>query len=144
MIISKPKGLTLFSLCFFLTLCYGAAIWSWFKIPSSPTIWYLIPVGCLSVAMLVTIKIIISYRVLRINGSHWEVQRLIGGNIIFEGDEIKWWKETAINTAGADYKQLHIHAGPGKNVKVSLQEHTDYQKVLKGLKARYGKKQIKE
>ncbi len=144
MITSKPKRVTLFSLSLFLVLAYGAGTWSWIRLPSTPMIWLLVPLICYGSALIVTFKLLISYRVLVIKGDKWQVNRLIGSNVKFSGNEILWWNETIINTAGSAYKQLHIHAGEGKNVKVSLQEHTDYEKVLKGLKSNHHKKQIKQ
>lgn len=144
MIKSKPKRVTIFSLSLFLILAYGTGIWSWFRIPSSPAIWYVLPFVCLSIAIAVSVKLLLGYRVLVINGNHWQVNRLVGRDIEFNGNQIEWWREIEIKTTGDMYKQLHIHAGNGKNVKVSLQEHSEYQKVLKWLKTKYLKQQISE
>ncbi|GJM28893.1 MAG: hypothetical protein DHS20C17_15280 [Cyclobacteriaceae bacterium] len=144
MIRSKPKEVTLFSLSLFLVLAYGASIWTWMRIPSSPVTWYILPLICFTIAVVVSIKVLLSYRVLVVDNDHWQVTRLVGSKIKFSGKEIEWWKEIEIKTMGGLYKQLQVFAGKGKNVKISLQEHTEYQGVLKSLRKRHSRKQIEE
>jgi hypothetical protein len=144
MIQSKPKTTTIFSLSLFLLIAYGVGIWSWFSIPGDPGWWISLPIVCLAVALLVTVKILLGYRVLSVNGDRWQVSKLISRDLRFTGKDIEWWREIAIKTAGGQYKQLHIHAGKGVDVKVSLQEHTEYQKILKILKTKHRHKELKD
>ena len=144
MIQSKPKTTTIFSLSLFLLIAYGVGIWSWFSIPSDPAWWMALPIVCLTVALLVTVKIVLGYRVLSVTGDRWQVSKLISRDLRFTGKDIQWWKEIVIKTAGGQYKQLHIHAGKGVNAKVSLQEHTAYQKILKILKTKHRHKELKD
>ena len=135
---------SVFSLLLFLIIVYGIGIWSWFRIPATPAIWRLIPIVCITVALLVSVKVLMGYRVIEINGDRWQVKRLISRNIVFSGKDIKWWKEIKIKTAGGFYKQLHVHAGKGNDAKVSLQEHTEYQRVLDRLRTKHHLMERKE
>lgn len=144
MIRSRPKKSTLFSLVLFLILAYSAGFWTALTIPSYPLYWYLIPVFCLSTALAVSIKVLTGYRVLVINRNRWKVKRLLRSDTIFNTKDIEWWQETEIKTAGGLYKQLHIQAKGGRNVKISLQEHTEYQKIYKEMKTNCPRKKIKE
>jgi hypothetical protein len=144
MIQSRPKGTTLFSLILFLIIAYGIGIWAWFSAPRSPSIWLALPIICLVVALLISIKVLLGYRVITIKGDQWRVARLISRDLRFTGKDIEWWREIEIKTAGGTYKQLHVHAGKGVNAKVSLQEHTAYQQVLNRLKTKHRQKQVKD
>ena len=143
MIISKPKNTTLFSLFLFLLLCYGAGILSIFFIPKAPAFWYLIPIFCISTALVVSTKVLIGYRTLKIKGEHWSVKKLLGHNFEFDTRDIVWWKVTEIKTAGGLYKELLVHCTAGE-VKVSLQEHTDYLKIHKKVLQKCPRKEIME
>jgi hypothetical protein len=112
--------------------------------PPAPTVWILIPVTCLTIALIVSLKMLLGYRIVTVNGNRWQVKRLINRDIRFSDEDIKWWKEIVIRTAGGLYKQLHVHAGKGNDAKVSLQEHTKYQEVLNNLKTKHRQKEIKE
>lgn len=144
MIRSKPKGTTIFSLSLFLIIDCAIGIWAWTTMPPSPTVWIIIPIACLVVALIVFLKMLLGYRIITVNGNRWQVKRLINRNISFSDEDIKWWKEIVIRTAGGLYKQLHVHAGKGNDAKISLQEHTEYQEVLKKLKTKHRLKEIKE
>lgn len=74
-----------------------------------------LPIVCLGVALPVTVKILLGYRVVTVNGDRWQVSRLMSRDLSFTGKDIEWWREIAIKTAGGQYKQLHIHAGKGAN-----------------------------
>lgn len=142
MIISKPNKSAIFSLSIFLIIAYVGGIWSALVVPSSPAFWYLIPILCLSTAVVVTIKVVYSYRTLIINGEHWKVRRLFRKEFGFHTKDISWWKVTEIKTGGGNYRELHIQTAQGKSVKVSLQEHTEYQKIYKKVRTKCPKKQV--
>lgn len=144
MIRSKPKNSTLFSLSLFLIIAYGVGIWTALTVPSSPAYWYLIPILFLGTALVVTLKVLWGYQTIQIKGEQWKVKNLIGPDNAFNSKDIEWWKETEIKTAGGPYKELHIYAKGKVNLKVSLQEHTGYQKIIKKVKSKYPKKQINE
>ncbi len=144
MIRSRPKNTTLFSLSLFLIIAYGLGIWAWISLPHPAGMRILLPVIILLVALLVTIKVVSGYRTLEIDGDRWRVKRLINRSIKFTGRDIEWWKEIKISTAGSTYKQLQVYAGKGSTAKVSMQEHTGYEKVLKRLKTKHGAIEIKE
>ncbi len=144
MIQSRPKGTTLFSLILFLIIAYGVGFWAWFSIPPSPAIWLALPVFCLATALVITLKVLLGYRVISINGDQWQVVRLLRQDQKFRGKEIEWWREIEIKTAGGQYKQLQVHAGKGVDAKVSLQEHTGYEGILKRLKTKHRHKELKD
>lgn len=144
MILSKPKRSTLFSLSLFLILAYGIGIWTALALPSSPAYWYLIPIICLITAVVITLKVLWGYQIIQINGAQWKIKYLIRADHAFYSKNIEWWKETEIKTAGGPYRELHIHTLDSVNVKVSLQEHTEYEKILKRVKSKHPNKQNKE
>ncbi len=144
MIQSKPKKSTLLSLSLFLILAYGVGIWTALTLPSSPAYWYLIPIFCLITAVVITLKVLWGFQTILIQGDQWKVKNLIRADSAFTGQDIEWWKETEIKTAGGPFRELHIHTKGGVNLKVSLQEHTEYPKIIKMVRSKYPKKQIKE
>ncbi len=144
MIRSKPKKSTLFSLSLFLILAYGVGIWTALTVPSSPFYWYLIPIMCFITAVIITLKVLWGFQTIQIQGDHWKVKHLVRSDSTFTSQDIEWWKETEIKTAGGPYRELHIHVKSGINLKVSLQEHTEYQKIIKRVRSKYPKKRIKE
>ena len=109
MIRSAPKQSTLFSLLVFLIIAYGLGIWSAIVVPSSPVYWYLIPLLCLSTAVVISVKVLWGYRIVTITGDQWRVKKLLGGPVTFSGKSIDWWKETEIKTANGVFKEQHIH-----------------------------------
>ena len=98
MILSKPKKSTLFSLVAFLLFAYGIGIWSAINVPSSPVYWYLIPIISIVTALVVTIKVILGYQMIRIEGNNWVVTNLFGRNSHFKSNDIEWWEETEIKS----------------------------------------------
>ena len=143
MIISKPKQSTLVSISIFLTIAYVAGIWSSKVIPDTTIFWYLIPIFCFTVALAITIKVLLSYRRLVVNNDKWKVTRLIGKNFEFDTRDIDQWQVTEIKTGSGLFRELQIYTSIGK-VKVSLQEHTEYQRIYKKVHNKCPKKQIKE
>ena len=148
MIVSKPKGSTIFSLSAFLIIAYGLAIWSIISLPDHgpvPIYRYVISGGISLVAVLVTIKVFWGYQTIRLNQDSWRVTYLLRpGKKIFRTQQIAWWKVTTINTKGGIYEELHIHTDGGGNIKVSPQEHTSYSKILHHLQKKCSKKRLKE
>lgn len=144
MIRSKPKKSTLFSLSLFLILAYGVGIWTALTVPSSPFYWRLIPILCFITAVMITLKVLLRFQTILIQGDQWKVKNLVKADSVFTSQDIEWWKETEIKTAGGPYRELHIHAKGGINLKVSLQEHTEYLNIIKRVRSKYPKKQIKE
>jgi len=144
MIRSKPKNSTLISLSLFLIIAYGVGILTALTVPSSPAYWYLIPLLFLVTALVITLKVLWGYQTIQIKGEQWKVKKLIGPANAFNSRDIEWWKETEIKTAGGPYKELHIHTMCGINLKVSLQEHTGYKKIIKKVKSKFPKKRINE
>lgn len=142
MILSKPKRSTLFSLSIFLILAYGIGIWTALALPSSPAYWKLIPILCLVTAVAVNLKVLWGYHTIQVKGEQWKVKNLIRADKSFTSSEIEWWKETEIKTAGGPFRELHIHTKNGVDLKISLQEHTEYQKIIKQVRRKYPKKQI--
>ena len=143
MIVSKPKPSTLISISLFLVIAYGAGIWTLMVIPDTPIIWYTIPFFCFTTAVVITIKVLLGYRRLFVDKEKWKIKRLIGKNFIFDTRDIVKWKVTEIKTGSGLFRELQIYT-PSGNVKVSLQEHTEYQKIYKKVHNKCPKKQIVE
>ena len=140
MILSKPKKSTLFSLAVFLLLTYGIGVWSAMNVPSSPVYWYLIPIICIVTALVVSIKVILGYQMIRIEGNNWVATNLYGRKNQFKSSDIEWWEETEIKTGRSTFRELHIHSQK-TDVKISFQEHSNYTNIINFLKKKFPKKQ---
>ena len=148
MIVSRPKFSTLFSLGIFLIIAYGLAIWSiasWPQTGDIPLYRYLLTGGVSLVALIVTLRVLGSYKTVRLNGDKWQVSYLLRpGRLRFKTSQISWWKVTTIKTRGGVYQELHLHNDAGRNVKLSPQEHTSYNRILNHLQKHCAKKRLKE
>ena len=140
MILSKPKKSTLFSLIVFLLFTYGIGVWSAINVPSSPVYWYLIPIICIVIALVVTIKVISGYQMIRIEGNNWVLKNLFRRKNQFKSNDIEWWEETEIKTGRSTFKELHIHSQRA-DVKINFQEHSNYTNIMDFLKKRMPRKQ---
>ena len=140
MILSKPKKSTLFSLAVFLLLTYGIGVWSAINVPSSPVYWYLIPIICIVTALVVSIKVILGYQMIRIEGNNWVLTNLFGRKNQFNSNDIEWWEETEIKTGWSTFRELHIHS-QRTDVKISFQEHSNYTSIMNFLKKKFPSKQ---
>jgi hypothetical protein len=54
--------------------------------------------------------------------------------------EIKTWHETAIKTAGGNYKEVEILFTDMKKLNLSMQEHTNYANLIKYMSKKASKK----
>ncbi len=145
MIVSKPKFSTIFSLSAFLLIAYGLGLWSYLTLPSSGDVstWRYILTGTIfAIALLVTIKILWSYQVLRLEREHWKITRLLRSNTAFKTSDIAWWKITVIDTKGGKYQELQVQSTLGTTVKISPQEHTEYPRVLSHVQKKCPKKKV--
>lgn len=147
MIISRPKVSTLVSLGIFLIIAYGLGAWSIWSLPmneSPPFYRYVLSAVILIVALAVTIKVLWGYRTLKLDKDRWKISYLMKpGEKTFKSGEIRWWEITDIKTKGGSYQQLHINTEIGEGVKLSPQEHTEYQRIIKYLKKKCPGKQQK-
>ena len=148
MIVSKPKFSTLFSLGAFLIIAYSLAIWSIITFPSTgntPWYRYLLSGGVTLVALIVTLRVLGSYKTVKLNGDKWQVSYLLRpGKLRFKTSQVAWWKVTTINTKGGLYQELHVHTENHRNLKLSPQEHTSYNRILSHLEKNCAKKRVKE
>ena len=142
MIVSKPKRSTLFSLTFFLVLVFTVAGYNYFQFRETGT-----TISLALVALLVPIgtglllKMILGYRVVRAGKNKISVQfpfRRSQYSISLK--DISRWDETQIKTMGTYYSEITIQDATGRKIKLSMQENTQYEKVLHYLNSKCKKK----
>ncbi|SMD32312.1 hypothetical protein SAMN04488029_0656 [Reichenbachiella faecimaris] len=142
MIVSKPKIGTLFSVGLFITLALGAFTYGLVHIQSATdrTWWYVLIYTSGPIGFVVLIKILFSLKTLKVSKEKFEVKfpfKLT--KYSFGGKEIDHWFHTSIKTYGGLYEELTIKLISGKQLAISKQENTEYDKTLKYLKKKFKK-----
>jgi hypothetical protein len=146
MIVSKPKISTLISLGIFLALVFGVLIYNFLQYYASG---YQSVLNLLLMAVLtpigigILIKILVGYRIIAIGKNKINIRfplRFINYDVRL--NEISKWKETRIKTFSSWYHELEIQSSSGKKIKLSKQEHTEYDRVLNYLGKKCRNKKI--
>lgn len=145
MIISKPKGNTLFALSMFLILCYGLLGYTLYNFLSfEPRFWYQYAIFFIitPIALVVTVKAVQTFKIIRIKKEQLFLDHpLLLRKRKFNMKQLAYWEETIIKTQGAAFKQLTLGFGKAK-VKVANQESTEYHRIFNYLKRKYPSKRI--
>lgn len=142
MIVSKPKIGTLFSVGVFIALAFGVFIYGMIQIQSatSRTWWYVLTYTSGPIGLMVLLKILFSLKTLKISKEKFEVKFPFKfRKYSFGGKEIDHWFHTSIKTYGGLYEELTIKLISGKQLAVSKQENTEYDKTLNYLKKKFKK-----
>jgi hypothetical protein len=63
-----------------------------------------------------------------------------GGSWDGKYKEVHAWKEERVNASGNEYRELAVIFESRKKIKISLQEYTNYQKLVKAFERHAGKK----
>ena len=130
-----------------MVLAYSIAILNFnilIKNPDAP--WYtyalfLVP-GPLAVGL--TFRMLFNYKILYFGKNQIQVRypvRFSAQRYMLK--DLASWKEEKVKTMGNHYKELALRFSNGKGAKLSLQEHTDYHKVVKYLERKCPKKRLK-
>lgn len=147
MLVSKPNLKTLFSLLTFLAVDFGLLAYLYFEPlqqPKAPFYLHLL-MGILGlVALIITWKIIGAYKILSIQKKKIKVHYpLRAGGFESNLNDLINWQETVIKTNNTHFKELKMKFTANKEVKISLQENTNYDKVVNFLKRNAPKKELK-
>ncbi|MGK7391460.1 MAG: hypothetical protein ACNS60_13980 [Candidatus Cyclobacteriaceae bacterium M2_1C_046] len=146
MIVSKPRGSTLFSLSVFISIDIALIILTFSSISQSEAIyWYhylflatLIPIG-----LIVLIKVLIGYKITIIGKSQIEVSYPVRlKKESYPVKDIIQWREEIIKTVSGVYKQLEIYFSNDKKLTLSKQEHSNYDRIISYLSKKAAKKRI--
>lgn len=146
LITAKPKKNTLLSISLFLVLAYTLAILNLnilIKDPTSPWYNYALFLVLGPLALGLTLRMLFNYKILQFGKN----QILIRYPVRFSHQkyslkDLSSWKEAKVKTMANPYKELELRFSNGKNAKLSLQEHTDYEKVVKYLEKKCAKKRL--
>ena len=147
MLVSKPNLKTLFSLLTFLTVDLGLLAYLYLgPLQQSDAPFYLqLLMGILGLmAFIILWKIIGAYKILSIQKKKIAVRYPFKtGSFESSLNNLVDWQETVIKTNNTHFKELKIKFEANKVVKISLQENTNYDKVIDFLRKNASKKEIK-
>ena len=144
MIISKPKTGTLFSIGVFLILAYGASgymLYQVIQMQSFATYQLLLLPLTVGIALGVTIKMIIDYKTIVMQNERVDVKFLLPIRKRYYLKNLDFWQETKIKTFSGTFKELTLRFESRKAVKLSSQEHSNYERIQRYLKKKYPRKE---
>lgn len=143
MIVSKPKGNTLFALGVFLLICFALLGYTLYKFINYEThFWYqyVIFVVVTPLSLAVIVKTISSYKIIRLGKGKLSVSYpFLFKKRVMQMQDLISCSEEVIKTQGADFKQLTIKFEK-ERVKVSNQENSEYSKIYGYIKKKHPKK----
>jgi hypothetical protein len=146
MIISKTKVSTIFSVSVFLTLTYSILLFTLFQIFSNPNpaIYLYVIVAIISpIALFVTYKFFEGIKTLRISKGKAEISSpILRTNRSYNLNNMISWQETIIKTTRGLFKEIHFKFENKKDIKISNQEQTNYDKVYIYLLKNYKNKKV--
>ncbi|MEQ8926417.1 MAG: hypothetical protein RLO81_11425 [Fulvivirga sp.] len=147
MIIVKPKIGTLFSLGVFVAVSLSVSGYSvGYVFGAEKPEWYhyalFLIFGPIGIGLL--FRMIFKYKVVRFGKGSVIINFPTRFNEkTYDLKEVKMWHETTIKTAGGKYKELEILFEDNKRLNLSMQEHSDYPKVVTYLKKKIAKREKK-
>lgn len=145
MIVSKPKPNALIALGLFIVLNLVAGVYALNTLFNNDGHWYHYAMTAvnLPLGIMLLIRQLITYKVISIGDNRLSVMYpLRGAQQHFNLMELVSWKEEIIKTKNAPFRQLEIQFD-NFLLKLTIQENTHYEQILKYLKKRAGKKEIK-
>jgi hypothetical protein len=146
MIVSKPKVSTLFSLSMFLLITYAALFYTALALinaDNKPWYLYLLVAILAPVALIVTAKVVLSFKIIRIGQGLIKVSYSLSfRKKEYQQQDLQSWQETVINTKSGVYKELRLNF-PGKaKVTLSNHENESYEEILKHMNKRYPRQKV--
>ncbi len=148
MIVTKPKINTFFALGVFLLLVYGLIAYMLYDIYHSDavSVWlYILLILLGGIALTVSIKFINSYQVISLEKNRADVRLLFGltrKRLYFK--DLEQWQEERVKTSNGIFKQFSASFINKGSIKLSNQEHDNYEKVIGFFRKNYGKKEIRQ
>lgn len=143
MIISKPKGNTLFALGMFLIICFallGYTLYNYVSYESHYWYQYVIFIVITPIAAAVIVKTIRSYKIVKLGKGKLSVHYpFFFKKQAFNMQELLSWSEEVVKTQGADFKELKMKFAEAQ-VKLANQENSEYSKIYSYLKRKHPKK----
>jgi len=144
MIVSKPKTTALFALGIFIIICFGMGSYALRAILNNVGVWYhyLVSGLFLPIAFILLLRQVLSYKLIKVGENMITVEYPFKRKFkTFKISDIINWKEVIIKTKNAPFKQLEISFDKFL-LKLSVQENTNYDLLLKYLKKKAAKKQV--
>jgi hypothetical protein len=147
MIVSKPKINTFFALGVFLLLVYGIIAYMLYDISTSDVVpvWlYILLMLVAGIALTVSIKFVRSYQIIILEKNRADLHLLFGlirRRLYFK--DLEDWQEEQVKTSNGIFKQLTVNFINKDSIRLSNQEHNNYEKVIGFLRKQFGKKEIK-
>jgi len=145
MIVSKPKTTALTALSIFIIICSAIGGYALNIIINGAGAWYhyFVMAITFSIGFVLLIRQVVSYKVIGIGDKVVKVNYSFRfKSNVFKLKDLVSWKETIIQTRNAPFKQLELKF-EAFNLKLSVQENTNYDQIYKYLKKRVGKKEVK-
>lgn len=146
MIISKPKGNTLFALGLFFLICIttlGYTLYNFLSYDNRYWYQYIIFIVVTPVALVVLVKTIKGYKIIKLGKGKLSVNYpFIFKKQLFGMQDLVSWSEEVIKTPGANFKELKMKFLQD-NVSLSNQENGEYPKIHSYLKKKHPKKFLK-
>ena len=144
MIVSRPKFNALFAIFVFLIICLSLGIVNLNIILKGGAQWfnYLIVVVTFLIGFSILIKQLVGFKVVTVGEDTFKVAHpFIFRGYQFKIKNIQMWEETVINTKNGQFKELTIGHDPGKKLKLTIQENSNYKSIRDYLAKKAGKKQ---
>ncbi len=145
MIVSKPKGNTVFALCMFLIICYSLLGYTIFQYVShEEKFWYqyAILIIITPIAISVSIKVARTFKIVNLGKGQMTVRYpLLFRTRKYNMKQLVHWEETIIKTQGTVFKQLTLVFEKEK-VGLANQENTEYHKVFEYLRKKQVSKKL--
>ena len=145
MIVSKPKPKALLALGIFILITFSMGSYAINSIVKGNDLWfhYLIAGLTMPIALLLFIRQLASYKVVSLGESKLQVKYPFRrSKKLLPLTEIIEWKEETITTKNDPYRRLEVKF-ESYILKLTVQENTQYEQILKYLKKRVSKKETK-
>lgn len=145
MTVCRPKPSTLFALSAFIILVSAICVFLAFPLlkGNDLPLWRLVLLVLLSIVPLALLfRMFWSYKRIEVRKDRIRVAYPLRPGGSWEGKyrEVSGWKEERVQASGNEYREILVAFESGKKIKVSLQEYTNYQKLLKAFERHAGKK----
>ena len=149
MIVSKPKVQTLISISLFIGIALSSSIvmYWYYGQQEGGGAWWLPMLAALvgSLGLAVAVRYFSAYKVLRIAKEKIDVHfPFLFSRKRYAIKDIKAWREENIKTKNGNYRELQLYIeGRKRYIRVSLQENTEYKKLVSYLQKKAGRKMLK-
>ena len=149
MIVSKPKVQTLISISLFIGIALSASggmYWYWWQQDGQGAFWLPLLAALVgSLGLSVAVRYFAAYKVLRIAKEKIDIHfPFLFSRKRYAVKDIKAWREENIKTKNGNYRELQLYIeGRKRFIRVSLQENTEYTRLVSYLQKKAGRKQVK-